>query len=178
MTKKDKGYEVYIARYEGVVYYVGEGKTGRSSHVNSGISNCYLLNHLHHKEGVVFDIEIIPVKTKEEAESLEDNKIKELKPLGNKPKDTAVLRKVARQSEKHLSKSQSELIKYIVPKLNSQLECILTPKDFNRKPFNRNLVRELTGDQPLKKLRRVIKAENIGDRLYKITWIFKEWLEE
>lgn len=171
-------YEVYIARFKGKVYYVGEGLSGRSSHVNSGISNCYLLNKMHHKDGVVFDVEVIPVPTKEEAKCLEKIKIKELKPQGNKPEDSSSLRKILRQSEKYLTKSQYELVKYVLPRLNSQLECYLSSKDLNNKPFNRNLVRELISDNKLKMLRKVLSAELIGDRSYKITWIFDGWEKE
>ena len=85
------------------------------------------------------------------------------------------LRKVARQAEKHLSKSQSHLIKYIVPKLNSQLECTLTSRDLNGKLFNKNLIRELLAGNRLEKLRKIIKAESAGVHLYKITWIFESW---
>lgn len=77
-------FEVYIARYEGVVYYVGEGKKGRHLHVNSGISNCYLLNSMHHKQGIVFDVEVIPLPDKESSQEMEKKLILELHPIGNK----------------------------------------------------------------------------------------------
>lgn len=75
-------YECYIARYNGVVVYVGEGKTGRHSHVNSGKSHVVELNQMVFSD-MVLDIEVIPCNSKKESEIIERHKIKELNPMFN-----------------------------------------------------------------------------------------------
>lgn len=75
-------HEVYIARLDGDVLYVGEGVKGRHQHVNSGVSNVYELNRLHF-QGKVIDVEVIECNSKKEADNIETRLILNLKPLYN-----------------------------------------------------------------------------------------------
>ena len=75
-------FEVYIARYEGRVMYVGEGRKGRNQHINSGISHLYDANK-YYFDGKILDVEVIPVESKKKAEQIERELIKEHKPLWN-----------------------------------------------------------------------------------------------
>ena len=76
-------HEVYIARYNGEVVYIGSGKVGRNAHVNSGTSNCYELNRLHFS-GQKCDIEVIPCGDKQCCEALEKSLVIKYLPRGNK----------------------------------------------------------------------------------------------
>ena len=59
-----ESYEVYICYLGSEIVYVGSGRIGRHEHCNSGTSHVYELNKLHF-EGVVFDVKVRYVKTKE-----------------------------------------------------------------------------------------------------------------
>lgn len=76
-------YEVYIARYDGEVMYVGEGKKGRHSHITSGISHVYLANQFHFS-GKKLEVEVLPLDSKEFAKEKEDRLISELNPRWNR----------------------------------------------------------------------------------------------
>lgn len=71
MTRKVKGFEVYICSLNKEILYVGSGKLNRHKHCNSGTSHVYELNKLHF-EGRTFDIDLKFFNTKEE--SLEEEK--------------------------------------------------------------------------------------------------------
>ncbi len=51
-------YEVYVCKHNDVVLYVGQGKSGRHKHCNSGTSHVYELNKLHFS-GVNLNVEIV-----------------------------------------------------------------------------------------------------------------------
>lgn len=76
-------HEVYVARdIDGCIVYIGSGKVGRSSHINSGISNCYELNRLHFA-GHICDVEVLPCDNKTNADSLEIELVNKYLPRGN-----------------------------------------------------------------------------------------------
>lgn len=75
---------VYIGYCGDVCVYVGEGKVGRESHLNSGISHVYEANQQHFK-GKKIRVEIKHSGiSKQEALVLEKNYIETLKPLWNR----------------------------------------------------------------------------------------------
>lgn len=76
------GYEVYKCRLDGNVIYVGQGKTNRHKHCNSGCSHVYELNKMHF-QGIVFDVAVKRVKTKYDAILLENHYIQKYKPKYN-----------------------------------------------------------------------------------------------
>ena len=53
-------YEVYVCKLYGEILYIGQGKSGRHKHCNSGLSHVYELNRLHFS-GVSFDVEVVYV---------------------------------------------------------------------------------------------------------------------
>lgn len=81
--KQAVNYIVYIAHDGSTPVYVGEGFEQRHKHVNSGCSHVYQLNK-DHFDGVVYEIEIIKLSSKQEAEELESIFIEMLKPKYNK----------------------------------------------------------------------------------------------
>lgn len=80
---KNKIYEVYVCKHEGVVVYVGQGYYNRHKHCNSGTSHVYELNQLHF-QGVVFDIDVELLPNKEVAVKKERELIKRYLPKFNK----------------------------------------------------------------------------------------------
>ena len=75
--------EVYIARLDDVIVYIGSGSNGRHRHVNSGTSHVYELNK-HHFNGISFDVEILGNNyTKEESLALEKELIEKHQPKYN-----------------------------------------------------------------------------------------------
>lgn len=76
-------HEVYIARCQGHVVYIGSGRLGRNAHVNSGVSNCYELNRLHFS-GNQCDVEVIPCDSKESCDVLEKELVLKYLPRGNR----------------------------------------------------------------------------------------------
>lgn len=83
MSSKSKIYEVYICKHEGIVVYVGQGYYNRHKHCNSGTSHVYELNQLHF-QGVVFDITVEIVSSKEIAVKKEKELINKHLPKFNK----------------------------------------------------------------------------------------------
>lgn len=76
--------EVYIARLDKKIVYIGSGQNGRNNHVNSGTSHVYELNKLHF-QGFQFDIEILGTNyDKETSLKLEKELIEKHQPLYNK----------------------------------------------------------------------------------------------
>lgn len=85
---------VYIGHCDDVCVYVGEGKAGRESHLNSGISHVYEANQQHFK-GKKIRVEIKHRGvSKQEALVLEKNYIETLKPLWNRDMSTTRFSKV------------------------------------------------------------------------------------
>lgn len=78
-----KKYEVYFCKLGGEIVYIGSGQKGRHRHCNSGTSHVYDLNKGHFR-GVVFDIEVKLVDSKQEALDLEVRYIRKYKPKYNK----------------------------------------------------------------------------------------------
>lgn len=76
--------EVYIARLNKNVVYIGSGLNGRHKHVNSGTSHVYELNKLHF-QGVIFDIEFLGTNySKEESLTIEKGLIEKYQPIYNR----------------------------------------------------------------------------------------------
>ena len=65
-------YEVYICKYEDVVLYIGQGKLGRHTHCNSGLSHVYGLNRLHFGK-VNFTVEVLSLH-ESQTEALEEER--------------------------------------------------------------------------------------------------------
>ena len=78
-----KIYEVYLCKHEGIVVYVGQGYYNRHKHCNSGTSHVYELNKLHF-QGVVFDVEVTILDSKDVAVKKERELIKKYLPKFNK----------------------------------------------------------------------------------------------
>lgn len=75
--------EIYIARLNKNVVYIGSGVNGRHKHVNSGTSHVYELNKLHF-QGVIFDIELLGTNySKEESLNIEKELIEKYQPKYN-----------------------------------------------------------------------------------------------
>lgn len=74
MSRKAKGFEVYICSLDKEILYVGSGKIDRHKHCNSGTSHVYGLNKLHF-EGKTFTVELKFFDTKEESLEEEMNLI-------------------------------------------------------------------------------------------------------
>jgi len=129
-------YEVYMGIYKNEVVYIGEGKEGRSSHLNSGISHVYQANKLHFADGVV-KIEIVETfNTKEEAKRLELKLIEEMNPEWNVIKKNAG-KTFKKNVERALSFMDSNstarrLLLALVPKLRDNCgEYVITNEMFN-----------------------------------------------
>ena len=76
--------EVYIAKLDNVIVYIGSGSNGRHRHVNSGTSHVYELNK-DHFNGISFDIEVIGNNyTKEESLVVEKELIEKYQPKYNR----------------------------------------------------------------------------------------------
>lgn len=60
-------YYTYVAKLDGIPKYVGAGKGIRYLHVNSGVSSNRELNRVVLAECQIFDIDIIPANSKQEA---------------------------------------------------------------------------------------------------------------
>lgn len=82
MSRKTKGFEVYICSLDKEILYIGSGKINRHKHCNSGISHVYELNKLHF-EGKTFTIELKFFDTKEESLEEEINLISKYVPKFN-----------------------------------------------------------------------------------------------
>lgn len=78
-----KIYKVYLCKHEGIVVYVGQGYYNRHKHCNSGTSHVYELNKLHF-QGVVFDVEVTILDSKDVAVKKERELIKKYLPKFNK----------------------------------------------------------------------------------------------
>lgn len=76
-------FEVYVCSYNNENLYVGQGKSGRHKHCNSGCSHVYELNKLHF-DGVVFDVEVVFVDSDaSKVLDMEKKLIRDLKPKFN-----------------------------------------------------------------------------------------------
>ena len=82
MSRKTKGFEVYICSLDKEILYIGSGKINRHKHCNSGISHVYELNKLHF-EGKTFTIELKFFDTKEDSLEEEINLISKHVPKFN-----------------------------------------------------------------------------------------------
>jgi hypothetical protein len=83
ITTSPTGFYVYVATANGIVYYVGKGRTSRYKHCNSGKSSNSELNRLHFA-GVKFDVLLAESGLEEVAAFLlETELIEKLKPLFN-----------------------------------------------------------------------------------------------
>ena len=77
-------YEVYVCKLNDEILYVGQGKSGRHKHCNSGISHVYDLNTLHFK-GIKTEVDVVYTSYKKlDVEKMEMRLIKELQPKFNK----------------------------------------------------------------------------------------------
>lgn len=76
-------YEVYIARFEGHVLYVGQDKAGRHTHCNSGRSSVVNLNKVLFNFGEMC-VEVQPCESEIESIRKEKVLIRKLKPIFNK----------------------------------------------------------------------------------------------
>ena len=77
-------YEVYVCKLDDEILYVGQGKSGRHRHCNSGISHVYDLNTLHFK-GIKTEVDVVYTSYKKSGvEKMEMKLIKELQPKYNK----------------------------------------------------------------------------------------------
>lgn len=101
-------FECYIVRdpRSKEVVYIGEGKTGRHKHVNSGVSNVYGLNKGHF-DGIVWDLDIQLFDDKVSADSQETLLIAEHNPKFN-------IKKTARYDHKLLLSRLTKFVGYLV----------------------------------------------------------------
>lgn len=76
-------HEVYIGRVANRIVYIGEGRSNRHKHLNSGTSNVYEANKFHFEGGVI-DVELIPCNSKESAQQLEAELLSTYNPVWNK----------------------------------------------------------------------------------------------
>ena len=77
-------YEVYVCKLDDEILYVGQGKSGRHRHCNSGISHVYDLNTLHFN-GIKTEVDVVYTSlSKLDVEKMEMRLIKELQPKFNK----------------------------------------------------------------------------------------------
>lgn len=117
-------YEVYIGSYNGEVKYVGEGKTGRHKHLNSGVSSLYEANEFHF-QGKTLDIKVRPMSSKDRAKEVEAELIAKLAPEWNTKyhpehdwkSKMATLRCVSRlEKAGAISDVESRILKFFVKK--------------------------------------------------------------
>lgn len=123
---------VYVARYNGKVMYVGEGRPERYKHITSGVSQCYEANK-HHFEGKPLKVDIVERGlTKEQGRKRERELIDELMPEWNKPAfglrglNKAVIGAVWKDAGYQLSRGHSSrlrirsLVKFLLYKMDSE----------------------------------------------------------
>ncbi len=132
-------YIVYVARFDDVVMYVGEGKVGRDNHLNSGLSHVYQANR-HHFAGLKLEIEVVAtVSTKEEARLAEKRFIAEHCPIWNKIDttfDAVRARKEYRRilerlidDKKITNTGQIEVMQYLISKMWRDGRCSLSYRE-------------------------------------------------
>ena len=177
-------YEVYIARWEGDVMYVGEGKQGRHSHITSGISHVYLANQFHFS-GKELDVEVIPLESKQLASEKEVELIKELNPKWNKGFGNAAFVRL-RSNLKYRLKSyhcpvknsfQKEFLLWLITLVdeNGQVELdvsFINKKCSTMKGFTAGFISRLAVKDNVNyaKVKDIISCDKVGHNTYKFTF--------
>lgn len=172
-------FEVYIARHEDEVLYIGEGVKGRHLHLTSGISHCYEANR-YHFEGIELDIEVIEYSTKSEVVSMEKVLIKDLEPLWNKRLSGWSAVQSRKQLTDNLYKARYngtitnqghiKFMEYLISVVGVDYRCVITRDYMNKQEYTAStLLRSLATKSDTKrppKIGRLVEVNKTSTRGY------------
>ena len=185
---------VYVARYDGEVMYVGEGKDGRQNHITSGTSHLYEANR-YHFSGMEVSVDIVGrYSTKEEARFMEKSMIQTCKPIWNKIDTTfdairarkeyrATLHDIVR-SRDLTNKGQIECMEYIISKVWRDGRCSLEYDELSKntscstsRTILSPLVEGSMSEYRPKKLGKLLKVKRLSKRefIVELTEYFKDY---
>ncbi len=186
-------YVVYVAQYEGIVMYVGEGKSGREAHITSGVSHVYEANRFHF-QGKHVEVRVEhEIGTKSEAVLLEKKLIDKYKPLWNRIDKSYVAHRSRKVYYKNLSKvvdagmltntGQISLVKYVISKVREDGACNISKQELLDRGICKGAHKILSyieedslNKYTPKKLIKIVKSRKIAHGEYMV-YLTKDFME-